>query len=79
LVVLVSTYYHLLARNVSWTVLVFRRHSPFLNPCLSHHHHRHHLRSVRRSQSSLLVASTWYGGLSSLLVSFRRHFPLSQE
>jgi hypothetical protein len=32
LVVLVSTSYHLLARNVSWTGLAFRRHSPFLNP-----------------------------------------------
>jgi hypothetical protein len=58
LVVLVSTYYHLLARNVSWTGLAFCCHSPFLNPCLSHHHHCHHLRSVRRSRSSLLVAST---------------------
>jgi hypothetical protein len=57
LVVLVSTYYHLLARNVSWTGLAFCRHSPFLDPCLSHHHHRHHHRLVRRSRSSLLVVS----------------------
>jgi hypothetical protein len=57
LVGLVSTCYHLLARDVSWTGLAFRRHSPFLNPCLSHHHHRHRHRSVRRSRSSLLVVS----------------------
>jgi hypothetical protein len=57
LVVLVSTYYHLLARDVSWTGLAFCCHSPFLNPCLSHHHHCHRHRSVRRSRSSLLVVS----------------------
>jgi hypothetical protein len=55
LVGLVSTYYHRLARDVSWTGLAFRRHSPFLNPCLSHHHHRHRHRLVRRLRSSLLV------------------------
>jgi hypothetical protein len=59
LVGLVSTYYHLLARDVSWTGLAFRRHSPSLDPCLSHHHHRHHHRPVRRLQSSLLVVSIW--------------------
>jgi hypothetical protein len=32
LVGLVSTYYHRLARDVSWTCLAFRRHSLFLNP-----------------------------------------------
>jgi hypothetical protein len=78
LVGLVSTCYHLLARTVSWTGLVFRRHSPSLNPCLSHHHHRHYHRPVHRLQSSLLVVSIWKGDLSSLLVLFRRHFPLSQ-
>jgi hypothetical protein len=57
LVGLVSTYYHLLARNVSWTVLAFCCHSPSLNPCLSHHHHRYHHRPVCRSRSSLLVVS----------------------
>jgi hypothetical protein len=59
LVGLVSTYYHLLARDVSWTGLAFCRHSPSLDPCLSHHHHRHHHRPVRRLQSSLLVVSIW--------------------
>jgi hypothetical protein len=57
LVGLVSTYYHLLARNVSWTGLAFRRRFPSLDPCLSHHHHRHHHRPVCRSRSSLLVVS----------------------
>jgi hypothetical protein len=59
LVWLVSTCYHLLSRYVSWTGLAFRRHSPSLNPCLSHHHHhhRHRHRSVRRSRSSLHVVS----------------------
>jgi hypothetical protein len=57
LVVLVSTYYHLLASNASWMGLAFRRHYPSLNPCLSHHHHRHHHRPVCRSRSSLLVVS----------------------
>jgi hypothetical protein len=57
LVVLVSTYHHLLASNVSWTGLAFRRHYPSLNPCLSHHHHRHHHRPVCRLRSSLLVVS----------------------
>jgi hypothetical protein len=56
-VVLVSTYYHLLASDVSWTGLAFLRHYPSLNPCLSHHHHRHHHRPVCRSWSSLLVVS----------------------
>jgi hypothetical protein len=57
LVVLVSTYCHLLARNVSCTGLAFRCHSPSLSPCLSHHHHRHHHHPVCRSRSSLLVVS----------------------
>jgi hypothetical protein len=54
---LVSTCYHLVARNASWVGLAFRCHSPLLNPCLSHRHHRHCCHLVRRLLSSLLVSS----------------------
>jgi hypothetical protein len=56
LVELVSTCYHLVARNASWVGLAFRCHSPLLNPCLSHRHHRHRHHSVHRLLSSLLVS-----------------------